>query len=54
MFGKEDRHQEVNRVMAGVIAKMESLGATIIRFNLPEYDTRAPSTIRGSGHDRNP
>lgn len=42
MFGKEERHQEVNRVMEGVIAKMESLGATIIRFNLPEYDTLAP------------
>lgn len=38
MFGEEERHQEVNKVMEGVIAKMDSLGATIIRFNLPEYD----------------
>jgi len=37
LFGKEERHQEVNRVIEGVIAKMESLGATLIRFNLPEY-----------------
>lgn len=38
MFGTEERHQEVNKVMAGVVARMESLGATIIRFDLPEYD----------------
>ena len=38
MFGKEDRHHEVNKVMDGVAAKMESLGATIVRFDLPEYD----------------
>jgi amidase len=28
-------------VMEGVIARMEALGATIIRFNLPEYDALA-------------
>src|SRR5215831_9976044 len=38
MFGKEDRHHEVNKVMDGVAAKMQSLGATIVRFDLPEYD----------------
>src|SRR5215467_4961753 len=38
MFGKEDRHHEVNKVLDGVAAKMESLGATIVRFDLPEYD----------------
>jgi amidase len=38
MFGKENRHHEVNKVMDGVAAKMESLGATIVRFDLPEYD----------------
>src|SRR5215475_13971653 len=38
MFGKEDRHREVNTVMDGVAAKMESLGAKIVRFDLPEYD----------------
>jgi amidase len=27
--------------MEGVIARMEGLGATIVRFNLPEYDTLA-------------
>ncbi len=38
LLGTEERHKEVNRVMEGVIAKMESLGATLIRFNLPEYN----------------
>jgi amidase len=42
LFGTAERHHEVNKVMDGVIARMESLGATIIRFNLPEYDTLAP------------
>jgi Asp-tRNA(Asn)/Glu-tRNA(Gln) amidotransferase A subunit family amidase len=42
MFGEDDRHQEVNKVMAGVIAKMESRGATLLRFDLPEYDKLAP------------
>jgi amidase len=37
MFGKEARHQEVNKAMEGVIAIMQSLGATIVRFDLPEY-----------------
>jgi Asp-tRNA(Asn)/Glu-tRNA(Gln) amidotransferase A subunit family amidase len=39
LFGGAERHREVNRVMAGAIARMESLGATIVRFDLPEYDT---------------
>jgi len=42
MFGMEERHQEVNKVMDGVIAKMKSLGATILRFDLPEYDDLVP------------
>ena len=42
MFGTAERHQEVNKVMEGVIANMESLGATIVRFALPEYDKLAP------------
>ena len=42
LFGDAERHREVNRVMAGVISRMESLGATVVRFNLPEYDTLAP------------
>jgi amidase len=41
MFGEEERHREVNEVMAGAIAKMGSLGATIVRFDLPEYDALA-------------
>jgi Asp-tRNA(Asn)/Glu-tRNA(Gln) amidotransferase A subunit family amidase len=42
MFGTAQSHDEVNRVMDGVIARMESLGATLVRFDLPEYDTLAP------------
>ena len=41
LFGDGERHREVNRVMAGVIARMESLGATLVHFELPEYDTLA-------------
>jgi amidase len=39
LFGTEARHQEVNRVMEDVISTMQARGATIIRFNLPAYDT---------------
>lgn len=42
LYGDAERHREVNRAMAGVISRMESLGATVVRFNLPEYDTLAP------------
>lgn len=42
MMGSAERHQEVNRVMANVAKTFESLGATIIRFDLPEYDKLAP------------
>ena len=42
MFGSAERHQEVNKVMEGVIANMQSLGATVVRFDLPEYDKLAP------------
>lgn len=38
LTGSAERHQEVNRVMEDVIAKMQSLGATIVRFDLKEYD----------------
>jgi amidase len=41
LFGTAERHKQVNRVMDGVIAKMETLGATLVRFDLPEYDTLA-------------
>ena len=39
LFGNSERHREVNSVMAGVVSKMESLGATIVRFELSEYNT---------------
>jgi amidase len=39
LFGTAERHQEVNRVMEGVISTMQAQGATIIRFSLPAYDT---------------
>ncbi|MDB5866173.1 MAG: gatA [Betaproteobacteria bacterium] len=41
MMGTAERHQEVNKVMEDVIAKMQALGATIVRFDLPEYDKLA-------------
>ena len=43
LFGNGDQHREVNRAMATVIASMESLGATVLRFELPEYDRLAPA-----------
>jgi Asp-tRNA(Asn)/Glu-tRNA(Gln) amidotransferase A subunit family amidase len=42
LFGKEERHHEVNTAMDGVIARMERLGATVVRFELPEYDQLLP------------
>jgi Asp-tRNA(Asn)/Glu-tRNA(Gln) amidotransferase A subunit family amidase len=42
LFGKEERHREVNKAMDGVIARMEGLGATVVRFELPEYDRLLP------------
>ena len=43
LFGEGERHRQVNRVMAGVITRMESMDATIVRFELPEYDTLLPA-----------
>src|SRR5450432_3791314 len=43
LFGAAERHTEVNNVMEGVIARMAKLGATIVRFDLPEYDALAPA-----------
>jgi amidase len=37
--GKEERHAEVNRAMERVVAAMEAGGATVVRFELPAYDT---------------
>ena len=42
LFGKEERHREVNKAMDGVIARMEHQGATVVRFGLPEYDRLLP------------
>jgi Asp-tRNA(Asn)/Glu-tRNA(Gln) amidotransferase A subunit family amidase len=41
LFGDREPHREVNSAMAGVAARMESLGATLVHFDLPEYDTLA-------------
>ena len=43
LYGKEERHAEVNKVMEQVIKTMEANGATIVRFALPEYDTLSPT-----------
>jgi amidase len=42
LFGTAERHHEVNKVMDGVIARMEQLGAALVRFALPEYDKLSP------------
>lgn len=43
LYGKEARHAEVNQAMEQVIRTMEAKGATVIRFDLPEYDKLAPT-----------
>lgn len=48
LYGKEARHAEVNAVMERAIAKMQALGATVVRFELPAYDQLAPT----AGTDR--
>jgi Asp-tRNA(Asn)/Glu-tRNA(Gln) amidotransferase A subunit family amidase len=51
LFGAAPRHREVNQVMERAVARMQSLGAIIVRFSLPEYDALAPaidtSTLEG-------
>jgi len=42
LFGTAERHREVNEAMEATIKKMASLGATIIRFDLPQYDALSP------------
>src|ERR1700681_418455 len=42
LFGTAERHGEVNQVMEGVIAGMVGLGATVVRFDLADYDALAP------------
>jgi amidase len=43
LYGKEARHDEVNMVMEQVVRTMEAEGATIVRFDLPDYDKLAPT-----------
>ncbi|HMI95126.1 MAG TPA: amidase family protein [Micropepsaceae bacterium] len=43
LFGAAERHREVNAAMEAAIARMESLGAKIIRFDLAEYDALLPA-----------
>jgi amidase len=52
MFGTAERHGPVNQVMEGVIARMAGLGATIVRFDLPDYDRLGPmvSTSQFEAH----
>ncbi|MDQ7908116.1 amidase family protein [Phytohabitans sp. ZYX-F-186] len=37
LYGTEERHQQVNRVMAKVAATMRAKGATVVEFDLPAY-----------------
>jgi amidase len=41
VYGKDERHAEVNRVMEQVMRTMEGQGATIVRFDLPGLDPLA-------------
>lgn len=41
LFGNEERHRDVNAVMEAAIATMQSLGATVVRFELAGYDALA-------------
>jgi len=43
LYGKDERHAEVNRAMEQVIRKMEAGGATVVRFDLPAYDALLPA-----------
>jgi len=42
LFGRDERHREVNKAMDAVIARMQRAGATVVRFELPEYDRLLP------------
>ncbi len=42
LYGTEERHAEVNRVMEQAMRTMEAQGATVVRFALPEYDKLSP------------
>jgi Asp-tRNA(Asn)/Glu-tRNA(Gln) amidotransferase A subunit family amidase len=42
LFGKDERHREVNTAMDALIARMEGLGAAVVRFTLPELRSAPP------------
>lgn len=42
LLGRQARHRGVNAVMEQVIARMQALGATLPRVQLPEFDALAP------------
>jgi len=48
LHGSAERHREVNTVITAAAAKMHSLGATIVRFELPEYDKLEPVVATSS------
>src|SRR6185503_5311447 len=48
LYGSAERHRAVNDVMTAAAAKMHSLGATIVRFELPEYDRLEPAVATSS------
>ena len=41
LYGRDERHAEVNRVMQQVMRTMEAQGATVVRFSLPGYEQLA-------------
>ena len=43
LFGAEARHREVNDAMEKLAARMQALGAVVVRVALPEYDRLAPT-----------
>lgn len=48
LFGNKERHAEVNKVMEQVIESMQTAGATIVRFDLPQYDALSSSVATDS------
>jgi Asp-tRNA(Asn)/Glu-tRNA(Gln) amidotransferase A subunit family amidase len=48
LFGKDERHRDVNAAMDAVITRMEGLGAKVVRFPLPEYDQLLPALATDS------
>src|SRR5262245_6150672 len=42
LMGTEERHRAVNQIMNPLVDVMRAQGATVVRFDLPEYDTLLP------------